>query len=109
MLGKKMKNGEKGKSFALCFFALALALCALVFSVNGCRYPVKAYDFVDDAVEDVAFAGSGEEFALPGETEAQRRRKWARIKRISRQQLMSDIDTALLTDKPSKLSGMRVP
>ena len=84
-------------------------LCALLFSVNGCRYPVKACDFVDDAVENVAFAGTGEEFALPGETEAERRRKWARIKRISRQELMSDIDTVLLTDKPSKLSGMRVP
>ena len=99
--GKMMKNG-----FVLTI--LGIVLCALVFWLGGCRYPVQAVDFLEDAVEDVAFLGSGEEFALPGETEAERRRRWARIKRIDRQNMEEDMESVLLLDKPSKLTDRRI-
>lgn len=106
--GKMMKIAEKVGNFAFRLFILGFVLCALVFSFSGCRYPVKAADFLDDVVEDVVFLGTGEEFALPGETEAERRRKWNRIERLNRREMMADIDAFLLLDKPSKLSDRRI-
>ena len=88
---------------------LAVVLCMMVFWLGGCRYPVKAADFVGETVEDVVYLGSGEEFAQLGETEAEGRRRQERIKRLQRQQLMEDIDTFLLIDEPSKLTDKRIP
>ncbi len=83
---------------------LGILLFCLVFPVSGCRYPIKAADFVDDVAEEIVFLGDGEEFAPLAETEAERRARWERIERIYRKQLMEDLDSFWLYDKPSKLS-----
>jgi hypothetical protein len=44
-----------------------------------------------------------------GETTAEGRRRHKRVARINRQELLSDIDRALLLDKPSKLTDKRIP
>jgi hypothetical protein len=44
-----------------------------------------------------------------GETEAEGHRRHLRNLRISRQQLMEDIDKTLLLDEPSKLTDKRIP
>jgi len=44
-----------------------------------------------------------------GETAAEGRRRHQRNLRIQRQQLMADLDTLLLLDKPSKLTDKRIP
>ncbi len=87
---------------------LAFILCALVYWLSGCRYAVRAGDYVGDVVTDVAMLGSGEEFARPGETEAECQRRMARIKRINRQEMLADIDKVLLLDKPSTLTDKRM-
>ena len=51
------------------------------------------------------FAGCGSQ---PGETVAEGKRRHIRNRRIDHEQMMSDIDTALLLDKPSKLSDKRI-
>ncbi len=45
----------------------------------------------------------------PGETAAEARRRHHRVMRINNQEFWSDIDRALLLDKPSKLTDMRLP
>lgn len=65
------------------FTIFAVILCALVFSLSGC--------------------------AQPGETAAEGHRRHKRNLRIDRQELAEDVDTFLLTDKPSKLSNKRIP
>ena len=44
----------------------------------------------------------------PGETVAEGRRRHIRNQRINQQEMMSDIDTALLLDEPSRLSDKRI-
>ena len=44
-----------------------------------------------------------------GETTAEGHRRHRRVLRINRQEMMSDIDRALLLDKPSKLTDKRIP
>ena len=44
-----------------------------------------------------------------GETAAEGRRRHKRALRINNQQLMEDLDTLMLLDKPSKLTDKRVP
>jgi hypothetical protein len=44
-----------------------------------------------------------------GETAAERHRRHGRIMRINQSELMADIETILLLDKPSKLTEMRIP
>jgi len=44
-----------------------------------------------------------------GETAAEGRRRHLRVQRINRQQLMADLDTFMLVDKPSKLTDKRIP
>jgi hypothetical protein len=83
---------------------LGILLFCLVFPVSGCRYPIKAADFVDDVAEEIVFLGDGEELAPLAETEAERRARWERIERIYIQQMMEDLDSFWLYDKPSKLS-----
>jgi hypothetical protein len=45
----------------------------------------------------------------PGETTAEGRRRHERALRVNQQEMMVDIDRALLLDKPSKLTDMRIP
>ena len=44
-----------------------------------------------------------------GETKAEASRRHKRVFRINRQAMMADIDTVMLTDQPSKLTGKRLP
>lgn len=48
-------------------------------------------------------------YEQPGETAAEGRRRHLRNERINQGELMADIDTFMLTDKPSKLSDKRIP
>lgn len=84
---KKMKRVEKIHRFVFGLGSLAIALCACALLAGGC-------------------AGW---FTQPGETEAEGRRRHMRNLALDKQGLMSDIDTALLLDKPSKLSDKRIP
>ena len=65
---------------------LGVVLCALVFWLSGC--------------------GSWEQ---PGETSAEKRRRHKRNLRMNKQEMMADIDKALMFDEPSKLSDKRIP
>ena len=44
-----------------------------------------------------------------GETTAEGHRRHQRTVRINQQEMMADIDTALLLDRPSKLTDKRTP
>ena len=44
-----------------------------------------------------------------GETAAEGRRRHLRNQRINQQQLMADLDTFWLVDKPSRLTDKRIP
>jgi hypothetical protein len=44
-----------------------------------------------------------------GETSAEGHRRHLRNLRINNQEMMQDIDTALMTDKPSRLTDKRIP
>ena len=48
-------------------------------------------------------------YEQPGETAAEGRRRHERVARINRQEMMADIDTFLLLDRPSRLTGRRIP
>ncbi|UCE50268.1 MAG: hypothetical protein JSW47_08900 [Phycisphaerales bacterium] len=48
-------------------------------------------------------------YEQPGETAAEGRRRHLRNERIDQGGLMGDMDTFLLTDKPSKLTDKRIP
>ena len=65
------------------FLRLAVLLCTLVFWLGGCEQP--------------------------GETAAEGHRRHLRNLSINQQNLMSDIDRALLIDKPSTLTDKRIP
>ncbi|MHC4864560.1 MAG: hypothetical protein ACYTEX_10775 [Planctomycetota bacterium] len=67
------------------FVACALLMCSLMLAAAGCS-----------------------SYAQPGETEAEGRRRHARNLTIGQQQMVEDVDTFFLTDKPSKLSRKRV-
>ncbi|MBA7692785.1 hypothetical protein ES703_101353 [subsurface metagenome] len=82
-----MKNAKKVKSKkSICLFTFVFLLCGLVFWLGGC--------------------GSYERL---GETAAEGRIRYLRTLRINRQEMMGDIDRALLLDKPSKLTDKRIP
>jgi len=81
--GKMMKKAEKVKGFAFCLFVLAFVLGALIFLPGGC--------------------------SQLGETRAEARRRHKRALAINQQQMLDDIDKALLLDKPSKLTDKRIP
>jgi len=82
-----MKNAKKVKSKkTICLFTFAFLLCGLVFWLGGCR----SYEQL-------------------GETTAEGRRRHLRTLRINRQEMMGDIDRAMLLDKPSKLTDKRIP
>ena len=73
------------KSVYICKVILAIILCALIFLPCGCS------------------------FEQLGETAAEGHRRHKRVLRVNQQELMSDIDRALLFDKPSKLTDKRIP
>jgi hypothetical protein len=64
---------------------LALVLGVIVLSVLGCSWE------------------------QPGETTAEGHHRHLRVLRINNQEMMSDLDRALLLDKPSKLTDKRIP
>ena len=72
-------------SVSVCKVILVAALLVLVFIPFGCS------------------------FSQIGETTAEGHRRHLRVARINQQELMSDIDKALLIDKPSKLTDKRIP
>jgi hypothetical protein len=79
-LGSRMRFS----AFGLGFFGFVLTLCAIVLvPCAGCRQP--------------------------GETAAEGHRRHKRVLRVNNQEIMADIDTALLLDKPSKLTERRIP
>jgi len=68
---------------AFVLMILGVVLCALVFLPCGC--------------------------AQPGETAAEGHRRHLRKLRVDTQEMMQDVDRAMLTDKPSKLTDKRIP
>jgi hypothetical protein len=53
--------------------------------------------------------GCGSWARQPGETIAEGNRRHSRALSINQQEMMQDIDTFLLLDKPSKLTDKRIP
>jgi len=75
----------KSVSVSVCKVILAVALLVLVFMPFGCSS------------------------SQPGETAAEGNRRHQRVVRINQQEMMADIDKALLLDEPSKLTDKRIP
>ena len=73
------------KKTSVCRVFLGIALFSLVLLAFGCS------------------------FEQPGETAAEGHRRHLRTLRIDQQEMMWDIDRALLTDEPSQLTGKRIP
>lgn len=65
---------------------LCVILCAVLFCISGCA----------------------EYYAQPGETAAEGHRRHLRNLSINNQNLMYDIDKALLIDEPSKATDIRI-
>ena len=82
----KEEEKMKGVSVLVCKAILTIVLFVLVFLPCGC----SSYEQM-------------------GETAAEGRRRHQRALRIQRQQLMADLDTLMLLDKPSKLTDKRIP
>ena len=57
----------------------------------------------------MVFVSCGCSFQQPGETAAEGHRRHLRVVRINQQEMMADIDTALMLDQPSKLTDKRIP
>ncbi len=90
--GRVYPCGSRGKvilvlrSDLLRRVVLAVVLFVFVFLPCGCR-----------------------SYEQPGETAAEGRRRHQRALRINQQQMMADLDTLMLLDKPSKLTDKRIP
>ena len=80
------KEGMMMKGVSVCKVILVIVLCALFFMPLGCR-----------------------SYEQMGETTAEGRRRHKRALRINRQEMMADLDTLMLLDKPSKLTDKRIP
>lgn len=76
----------KSVSGFLCKAVLGVVLCAFVSLPSGCS--------------------SG---GQPGETAAEASRRHDRVARTNQEQMMADIDKALLFDRPSRLTDKRIP
>jgi hypothetical protein len=48
-------------------------------------------------------------YGQPGETAAEGQRRHDRVARINHEEMMSDIDSVLMLDKPSRLTDKRIP
>ena len=79
--GKQEDNG-----LSLHALALGLVLGVLVLLSCGCK-----------------------SFAYPGETAAEANRRHKRIVRVNSQEMISDVDTVLMMDRPSHLTDQRLP
>ena len=101
--GKVMKNVSV-------LTILGIVSCALLVWLSGCGVVAQVGQFSGDAAMAVLALGSeGSTFyAQPGETEAEGRRRHLRNARINQQNLIHDVDRALLFDQPSKLSSRRI-
>jgi hypothetical protein len=75
----------KSVSVSVCKVILPVILLVLVFIAFGCSS------------------------SQPGETAAEGQRRHRRMVRINQQEMMSDIDTVLMLDEPSKLTDKRIP
>ncbi len=74
------------KSVSLCKVILIVLICVAVFLPSiGCS------------------------FSQLGETSAEGHRRHIRTYRTNQQEMMSDIDKALMLDRPSKLTDKRIP
>jgi hypothetical protein len=76
----------KSISISVCKVILVAALLIFIFMPLGCST-----------------------FSQPGETAAEGHRRHLRTVRINQQELMADIDTALMFDGPSRLTDKRIP
>jgi hypothetical protein len=76
----------KGVSVFVCKAILVVVLWVSVFLPCGCS-----------------------SYEQPGETAAEGRRRHQRVARINQQEMMADIDKALLLDRPSRLTDKRIP
>ena len=76
------------KSTNLLIFKVVLTVIVLVFVFLPCG--CKSYEQM-------------------GETAAEGRRRHLRNQRLNQQQLMADLDSFMLMDKPSKLTDKRIP
>ncbi len=74
------------KSVSVCKVILVVVLCALFLMPLGCISSNQL-----------------------GETTAEGHRRHKRTLRINNQEMMSDLDTFMLLDKPSKLTDKRIP
>ncbi|MCJ7675635.1 MAG: hypothetical protein MUO33_10865 [Sedimentisphaerales bacterium] len=77
---------RQGRTWTAWLFTFAFILYGLILLLGGCRSCDQ-----------------------PGETTAEGRRRHERALRVNQQEMMVDIDRALLLDKPSKLTDMRIP
>ncbi len=75
---------ELRRSLILRFFALAAAACISVLVLAGCG-------------------------GQPGETKAEVSRRHDRVMRLNGEMMMSDLDKALMLDRPSRLTDKRLP
>lgn len=80
-VGRQQVGGTKRSSF----LRLAALLCSLVFWLGGCSL-----------------------LEQPGETADEGHRRHLRNLSINQQNMISDIDMALLADQPSKLTDKRI-
>jgi hypothetical protein len=76
---------ERHRSLIFRFFALAAAACVAVSLLAGC---------------------SGRH---PGETRAEVNRRHDRALRLNSEMMLSDLDKALMLDRPSRLTDKRIP
>jgi len=97
--GIVMKNAKKSKNFA--------------FPRNGwirlLALPARLFAFIVIFYALLLLPCGCSSYAQMGETEAEGRRRHIRNARVNRQQMMEDIDSVMLYDKPSKLSKKRIP
>ncbi len=73
----------KNTSVSICKVMFGTVLCALVLWLSGCQQP--------------------------RETTAEGHRRHLRNVRINQQELVEDIDKAMLADQPSRLTDKRIP
>ena len=57
----------------------------------------------------MVFVSCGCSSQQPGETPAEGHRRHQRVVRINQQEMMAEIDKALMLDQPSKLTDKRIP
>ncbi len=82
---RKGHRGNIDMRLLTCVMVLIISALALA----GCRYPVKAVSWVDHKIDDLIYLGEGEEFAYPGETEAEVRRRHERVSQLNGQRAWS--------------------